>query len=203
MTRPVARPGSSLPSCRTYVSGPLKVATVITEPSGSGIRVTVTRGGTGRGRTTGDAVARMVAVALACRDGDDPDGTDGAAGCELHAATVSRTASATVILRIIGSGSWAAAQACGYYFGHYGNPHREPDRLGPDFAVKGRAWPSRPPWPRGPAAGDHGQRLIARGLGRSYGDAAQSDGGAVTDTARLDPVLDVDLGHRRGDGRAG
>src|SRR6476659_1728289 len=88
LTRPAARPGSSLPSCRTYVSGPLKVATVITEPSGVRIRVTVTRGGAGRGRATGDAVARVVAVLPGGRNGDGPDGTvvDRTAG-ELQAAT--------------------------------------------------------------------------------------------------------------------
>jgi hypothetical protein len=79
----------------------VKVATVITEPSGVRIRVIVTRGGTGRGRTTGDAVARVVAVLLGCRD---EGGEDTAAG-ELHAATASRPTSVAAILRIIGSGS--------------------------------------------------------------------------------------------------
>jgi hypothetical protein len=107
LTRPAARPGSSLPSCRTYVSGPLKVATVITEPSGVRIRVTVTRGGAGRGRATGDAVARVVAVLPGGRNGDGPDGTvvDRTAAGELQAATASRPASVAAILRIIGSGS--------------------------------------------------------------------------------------------------
>ena len=71
------------------------------------IRVIVTRGGTGRGRTTGDAVARVVAVLLGGRDEGGEDtaaGEDTGAG-ELHAATASRTASATAILRMIGSGS--------------------------------------------------------------------------------------------------
>src|SRR5271166_4679024 len=50
-TRPAAAPGSSLPSCRTYVTGPAKVATVSTEPSAVRIRATVTRGGAGAAGT--------------------------------------------------------------------------------------------------------------------------------------------------------
>jgi decaprenylphospho-beta-D-ribofuranose 2-oxidase len=42
---------------------------------------------------------------------------------------------------------------------------------------------------------------IPRGAGRSYGDAAQREGGVVIDTSRLDSVLDADL--RRGVLRVG
>ena len=44
--------------------------------------------------------------------------------------------------------------------------------------------------------------MIARGAGRSYGDAAQNDGGDVLDMTGLDRILSIDrergLDHRAG-----
>jgi decaprenylphospho-beta-D-ribofuranose 2-oxidase len=43
------------------------------------------------------------------------------------------------------------------------------------------------------AAAESGRQVVARGLARSYGDAAQCGGGIVIDTTGLDTLLDADL----------
>jgi len=45
--------------------------------------------------------------------------------------------------------------------------------------------------------------VLARGLGRSYGDAAQNAGGEVIDMTHLDRVLDVDVAGARVRAQAG
>jgi len=77
----------------------------------------------------------------------------------------------------------------------------------------GRAAPSaasieRPTSPKGlvailERAARERRRVAARGLGRSYGDAAQCAGGIVVDCTGLDQVLELDLGRRRIRVRAG
>jgi decaprenylphospho-beta-D-ribofuranose 2-oxidase len=48
-----------------------------------------------------------------------------------------------------------------------------------------------------------GRGVIGRGLGRSYGDAAQNGGGSVASTASLDRIVDVDLANCRVTAEAG
>ena len=53
------------------------------------------------------------------------------------------------------------------------------------------------------ATGRDSLPMIARGLGRSYGDAAQCAGGLVVDCTGLDGVLDLDLAGARVRAEAG
>ena len=142
------------------------------------------------GRTDAVAAARVVAGVLAWPDG--PAGCGAAAG-EVHAATAQRlaTAAAVLSLRIIDSGYLGPAVRL--LFGHYVKPHRQAHRLGPDIADPGRTGRAshRKPAPPGCYAAP-GRGAIARGLGRSYNNAAQCDGGVVISTARLNRIIDLD-----------
>ena len=135
----------------------------------------------------------MVVVLPGGRDGDG-DGTvvDGTAAGELQAATASRQASVAAILRIIGSGLGRPLQAYGYYSDTMAT--RTVSLTG-----WGRISPSRAELAE-PATVAGAARLletaasgtIARGLGRSYNNAAQCGGGVVISTARLNRILDLD-----------
>src|SRR5271165_4977791 len=157
-TRPAAAPGSSLPSCRTYVTGPAKVATVSTEPSAVRIRATVTRGGAGAAGTASAgwlAPGRAGAVRAGAVTGV-PARLDRLAGCaavggELQAAIAHRPAREAAVqpLRMVHSlvrragrrepERKARRQPEGrILFGHYVKPHRHAHRLGSDSAIPGR-----------------------------------------------------------------
>src|SRR5271169_2088369 len=113
-TRPAAAPGSSLPSWRTYVTGPAKVATVTTEPSAVRSRVTVTWGGAGATGTTSAAwlapgraepEVRAVTGVAARLDGLAVPPGCVAAGGELQAAIAHKPASEAAVqsLRMVHS----------------------------------------------------------------------------------------------------
>src|SRR6266853_4636360 len=85
--RAYAGPGSWLPLCNAYRTGPRKVATVTREPSAVRIRVTVTPGG-GAG-----AVALAVALAVGLRSDRLPEAAGVGPTGELHPAMTHRPAS--------------------------------------------------------------------------------------------------------------
>ena len=203
LTRPAAAPGSSLPLCRTYVTGPVKVATVTTDPSAVRIRVTVTRGAAGAAGTASPAwlapglagadeaaEARAVAEPVAESVAGAPARLDGPPGCvaaggELQAAIAHRPARTGQRARADQRGGGPEPAHC-LLPGASG-------RLGAYYSVTmssrtvrltgwGRISPSRAELAE-PATVANAARLletaaasrgaIARGLGRSYNNAAQ------------------------------
>src|SRR5271165_3825508 len=150
-TRPAAAPGSSLPSCRTYVTGPVKVARVSTDPSAVRIRVTVTRGAGGAGSLAGtrgvaEPVAESVAGVRAWLDGAAWCAAAGcvAAGDELQAAIAHRPASQAAVqsLRIVHSrvprAGWANTIRSLCQAAPSGSP------AGAGYRHPGPNWPSQP-----------------------------------------------------------
>src|SRR5208337_574109 len=159
-TCPAAAPGSSLPSCRTYVTGPAKVATVATEPSAVRIWVTVTRGAGGAagtasaawlalGRAGADEGAGVLAAAgVAVRLEGRLEGTLGPAGCgadgELQAASAHRPASEAAVhpLRIIHSRVPRVGNQTTIRSLCQAAPSSSP--AGAGYRQPGPNWPSRP-----------------------------------------------------------
>src|SRR5580700_11515486 len=152
-----AYPGSELPLCSTYPTGPRKAATVTTSPSAVRTREIVTCGVAGFGVGAGFG-AGLAAVVRGCADAAAlvPASlltAGAAAGAAVHA--VARKASetsapATMIDRtrkIINGGcdggmktagrlvAWHSASSIASHV----DQHRDPDRLGPDRPVGRRA----------------------------------------------------------------
>src|SRR5580704_4764390 len=167
-TRPAAAPGSSLPLCRTYVTGPEKVATVTTDPSAVRIRVTVTRGLAGAagtasaawlapGRTGADeaAWARVVAEPVAEIEGGRPARLDGppggvAAGGELQAASAHRPASEAAVQPRRMVHSLVPRPACPTTIRSLCQAAPSGSPAGAGLRHPRPNWPSRPPSPSPP-----------------------------------------------------